>query len=175
MGKATNRNRKARIQVANVATHEPPADQLALERRAAMYGLTKEQAKDQRAATHIGRMTMRGELASEQYDGLQRMIALCAQYSQAMSTPGIPRFPKDGASAGDAESFERWCKDVRADYRAAVLDITKASNRLKINLWNAFSICALSDQATPFPNGELQVVANVLIDHFGIDAGRKAA
>jgi hypothetical protein len=178
MGKATNRNRKAKMQVANTGTSEPPADRVAIEARARVHGLTPEEAKDPLTATPHGRLFKRRQISEYQYNALEKMIALCGQHSQALSTPNRPNLPREAFTGGsDRESLDRWANAIIEAYDDAKAAVNDYSRRMRMALWTNFELACLDNGSKyqPRMDLELSVCANILADHFGIAKMDKAA
>jgi len=167
------RSRKARATVIS-SPREEPADKAALEARARVYGLTPEQAKDQRAGTAIGRLAITGRLTDEQYEGLRRLQDLHADYQSAIAAPGQPKRPKEAAGTLDDDGHAEWCASVRRRYRDAMNDLTDAEAVGRKALRYAFTMWVLNDTPDERCFAELQMAANVLSTHFMRERKRAA-
>lgn len=155
------------------AKSREPADKLALETRARMLNITKEQAKDQKAETFIGVLAIKGPhlegLSDAQYKALQRYISLRADMLRAIGAPGAGHAGEGPGTGGTeiSDSYVNWCKTVRINHRECEKAIYRAQeeNRRE-NLWAALDLCVHQDKHMNHLVGSLRLVANALSNHF---------
>jgi hypothetical protein len=155
------------------AKPKEPADKLALEVRARMLNITKEQAKDQKAETFIGVLAIKGPqldgLSDPQYKALQRYISLRSDMLRAIGAPNAGVSGEGPGTGGTeiSENYVNWCKTVRADHAECKKAIYRAQeeNRRE-NLWGALDLCVHQDKHMHHLVGSLRLVANALSNHF---------
>lgn len=155
------------------AKPKEPADKLALETRARMLNITKEQAKDQRAETFVGVLAIRGTkmdgISDPQFKALQRYSSLRADMLRAIGAPGAGHAGEGPGTGGTeiSEAYEKWCKTVRAGYAECQKAIYRAQDEnRKENLWGALDLCVHQDRHLSHMIGPLRLVANALSNHF---------
>lgn len=165
-----------------VSRSQDPADKLALETRARMLGLSLIDAKNQLAATWIGRLHMQYQaweardkghprppdsLSRREYDAATRYIALHNDRLKVIQAEGA-QYSGMGASE-DIEALERWGRRVNADYAEVRRAIQDAQDRTRSdNLWAALDHCILRDTELPYMVGTLRLLCNVLARHWGM-------
>lgn len=101
--------------------HETPREvtQTAMAYRQRQYGLTADQARDQRAATFIGRAVLKGEITPDQYDAANWFHEATLQYRNAMQSPGRMRGPSGFADV-ESHDYAAYCKEAIETYDAIV-------------------------------------------------------
>lgn len=147
-------------------TNEAP-DKVARDARMRLHGVSKEDASQPEAGTVIGRMKLTGELSKAQYEGLIRYSMTRERYMIAMGVPdslrtrsgGVMNVASDESDIGAVEAWGRVHK--------AVLEAQKQSNG---NLVAALNYMVTRDEYYAHMIGDLRVVSNALVRHYGIDA-----
>lgn len=154
---------------------------LAIDARQRLFGLSREEARDQRAGTFIGRLCLLSErgggITQLQYD------ALCAWEESARENSMVISGPKDDAAfdlnrvhgrAGDEDGGQSI--RVRARHRAAELAIMDKQAELRgtVNLFAALYECVQRDREHFHLLGDLRVAANALARHYGLEDRRAA-
>lgn len=148
-----------------------PADVVALDARRRHLGLTKDQAKDQKAGTFIGYLNLLGPtdgLSNAQYEGAINYINLREAYLRAINAPGRV---VDGAAGIPTteitEAYEDWVRGTKETYTACRDAIQEAQNEHRgCNLWAALDYCIHQDQRVNHMIGDLRLLTNALARFF---------
>lgn len=145
-----------------------PADVVALEARRRIWGLTEKEAKDQMAATFIGRLRLRRDLSEEQYNGALNAISLRNAYLRAIKAPGAKY---DGAGeAPDEDAYEDWASRTVAAYNAMRKGIQEAQNETRTdNYWAALDLVIYQDQPLEHMVGTVRSLCNFLARFFHVE------
>lgn len=150
-----------------------PADVVALEARRRHLGLTREQAKDQKAGAYIGYLNLIGKrdgLSNDQYDAAMEFQSLYQAFQRAIQSPG--RLLDSGSGTGSAEvteAYEQWAEKTKQSYMECREAIQEAQNEQRqTNLWAALDLCIIQDQRLPHMLGDLRILCNALARHFRI-------
>lgn len=150
-----------------------PADVVALDARRRHLGLTKEQAKDQKAGSFIGYLNLIGPddgLSDRQYEAATNYLNLRQAYLRAIKAPGFLVDGETGIPASDVtDAYEEWVmdtKEVYADCRKAIQEAQNENRRA--NLWAALDLCIHQDQAMYHMVGDIRLLTNALGRFFRI-------
>lgn len=149
-----------------------PADVVALDARRRHLGLTKEQAKDQKAGSFIGYLSLIGPrdgLSGSQYEAATNYLALRQAYLRAINAPGRVIDGVSTAAPDITEAYEEWVantKEVYADCRKAIEEAQNENRRA--NLWAALDLCIHQDQTVHHMIGDLRIVCNALARFFRV-------
>lgn len=150
--------------------HEP-ADIVAIEARMRMHGLTPEAAKDQKAATFIGRLSLAGNpdgINTTQYDALVSYRDLNAAHLRAIKAPNAA-LNNDAVSVfsdPDSPEYVEWVARTRTRWDACRKAVQEEQNYSRENLWGALQLCVIDDQEHYHLIGSLRIAANVLARFF---------
>jgi hypothetical protein len=140
--------------------------------RMRMHGLTEPQARDQKAATVVGRLWLTREISTAQYDASQELLRLHDAYKRAIRAPdGLRNTTNVGADDQDSDAYAEWCKAVIAKYQAADRAITHENMSLAnrgCNLQGAVYQLLTLDQAQAHLVPDFRVAMNAAVRHFGI-------
>ncbi len=150
-----------------------PADVVALDARRRQLGLSRDQAKDQKAGTFIGILNLMGArdgLSDDQYEAATNYLGLREAYLRAINAPGRVLDGEGSApSAEVSEAYEEWVsgtKEVYADCRKA---IQAAQNETRTeNLWAALDLIIIQDQHLHHMIGATRILCNALARFFRI-------
>lgn len=160
--------------------HEP-ADRVAIEARMRRLGLNAEDAKNQKAASFIGLLNMRGAddgLSDHQYDAAVAFQELHQAMQRSIQSPGAIYDPQAiGGAGSDPDAYEKWFKSVNQQYTDAGKAIMEAQFENKAeNLLAAVDFVLIRNEPWEHMVGATRIVCNVLARHFKIVEGsRKAA
>lgn len=159
---AASRNENGRISRA-----KEPADKLALAVRARMAGISLVEAKDQKAESFIGILSIRGEgnggITKAQYDALVEYRQLCQDHARACDTPGSHIAGEGTGGAFDLERHIRWCSSVKQRYDLMKRALYHAQEiHSKENLWGALDVCVRQDLRMWHLVGPLRLAANAV-------------
>lgn len=148
-----------------------PADVVALAARRRHLGITKDQAKDQKAGTFIGYLNLIGHtdgLSDHQYEGATNYLGLREAYLRAINAPGRVLDGATGMPATEiTEAYEDWVSGTKQSYAACRDVIQTAQNEHRgCNLWAALDLCIHQDQHMSHMIGDLRLLTNALARFF---------
>ena len=152
-----------------------PANMDAILLRMKMFGLSEKDARDQKAATFIGRLNLTDKkalISNAQYDAAVAFLEVYDRYKRAIGAPDASK--QSGGSAGGGESTEdyaRWCNTAKAKYDAAV-EAVRHEQSLFINrganLFAAIDYLVCRDEQHWHMVGDCRLALNALAHHFGL-------
>lgn len=159
-----------------VSRSRNPIDKLALEARAKMLGISVLDAKNQLAATYIGRLHMRYQawerrapkdvprpsecLSEREYKAATRFLELYNDRLKVVQAEGA-QYDKRPTGEADIDAMEAWAKRVNGEYQAVRDAIQEAQNvNRSENLWAALDYCLIRDQELPGMVGSLRILCN---------------
>ena len=161
-----------------------PIDKLALEARAKMLGITVLDAKNQLAATFIGRLDMQFEawekrgpkdkprpaecLSSREYSAAIRFLDLYNDRLKVVQAEGA-QYDHRPSGRTDIEAHEEWGAKINQEYVTVrkAIEAAQGENRTE-NLWAALDYCILRDQPMSHMIGALRILCNSLARHWKI-------
>lgn len=148
------------------------ADIVALQTRARHADITLDQAKDQKAATFIGILMIKGVkaggISSDQYDALEKYEAARQDFLRAINAPGAGIAAEGGGGGSEiSDGYIRWCSSARQrwDEILQALRLEQEGNRTD-NLVGALNACVSQGLRLPHLVGSLRIAANCLARHF---------
>lgn len=147
---------------------DPPADVIAKETRMRLFGLSKEQAGQPHANTAIGRLMLSGEISNDQFDALDRFIKSHETYMKAIQAPDSLKVPGSGGRAPDEDADTEWRLSVERRYKEARKAVRDAQNYCNGNLYAAIDYLGFRNEFHEHMIGDLRLVGNVLIRHYGL-------
>lgn len=165
-----------------ISRAKEPADMVALKARAMQAGITLAEAKDQKAATFIGILSIRGigngGITLAQYDALVEYQKIRADMQRAIAAPGSGTNGEGPGGGGSeiSQQYVTWCSTARQRYDEAkrAIGLEQEGNRTD-NLWGALDLCVHQDQRMWHLVGSLRLVANCLARHLrGLDRQARA-
>lgn len=153
--------------ISRAANANEAPDKVAREARMRLHGISKEDASQPEAGTVIGRMKLSGELSRAQYEGLTRYSMTRERYMLAMGVPDSLRTRSGGVmnvapDESDIGAVEAWGKVSGA--------VSAAQSQSNGNLVAALNFMVTKDEYYPHMTGDLRIVSNALVRHYGIDA-----
>ncbi len=201
MGKAKTKSQKRRgrpkkedvyrTESGQISRAKDPPSKLALEARARMHKISVERAKDQHAATYLGRLHMaymawkklyqewekRGRgmepsqpsqsISTRQYFALLQYRELHNDYLKAIGAPGAYYEPRLSANEGDDDATAEWRTSVITAHKDASEAIQQMQNAERShNLWAALDYCVLREEEHAYMIGALRELGNALSRHF---------
>ena len=143
--------------------------------RMKMFGLSEKDARDQKAATFIGRMNLmdkKGLISNAQYDAAVEFLGVYDKYKRAIGAPDATK--QSGGAGGGGEStedYERWCKNAKAKYDAAIEAVRETQNMHEnrgSNLFAAIDYVVCRDEQQWHMVGDVRLALNALAHHFGL-------
>lgn len=156
-----------------------PANMEAILLRMKMFGLSEKDARDQKAATFVGRMNLMDKkalISDAQYDAAQTYLELRNKYMRAISAPDASK-QSGGATAGmTSEEHTSWCQSQRAKYDAAI-EAVRAEQGLHenrgANMYAALDYIVVRDEQHWHMVGDVRLALNALAHHFGLQSRSK--
>lgn len=150
----------------------------ALEARMRIFGLTREQAMDQKAATNLGRLAMLGRgdgISADQYEAALRYLDVRNDYNKSLLSPGAYYEANGSVDSSDPEQYAAWCERVKLAYDGAHKAIQEAQNQHRNeNLWAALQYVIIKDKTMPHMLGAARLVCNALHRYFILDNKSKS-
>lgn len=150
-----------------------PADIVALDARRRHLGLTKDQAKDQKAGTFIGYLNLigyRDGISDGQYEAATQFLSLRDAYLRAIAAPGRIIDGDVGVSSDFiSEAYEEWVSDTKVAYgecRKSILN-AQGENRTA-NLFAALDLCLIQGQHMHHMVGDVRILCNALGKFFRV-------
>lgn len=146
-----------------------------------IFGLSEEDARDQKAATVIGRLYLTGELGKRPYsdhmwDAAQRLMELREAYKRAIKAPDALRNTVGaGGNAPETDAYASWCRNAIRQYEDATKAVSAENalfpNRGK-NFHAALDYLVFRDEFHQHLVGDCRLALNAL--HHHLTGGRKA-
>lgn len=159
-----------------VREQEQSAVSVAIEARKRIFGMTEQQARQQDAATVIGRMHMEGRLSREQVDTATRVLEVRNAWQRAMGVARDFVEPRPETAGSGQQTPDEWAKARKDDYAAMKAVIEEACYQYRTRLpEKAIELFVFRDIEAPFMDGELRTTLNMLHRHFFIARRQKAA
>jgi hypothetical protein len=148
-----------------------PADSVAIAARIRQMGVSESQAKDQKAGSFIGYLSMIGPrdgISEEQYEGAQEYIRFRERLLRAIKSPAAIYDPEATGAGGAeiSEAYERWCKTITQEWSTLRQEIQAEQNYCRGNLWAALQYVLIEDKPMHHMIGETRILCNVLARHF---------
>lgn len=151
-----------------------PANMEAILLRMKMFGLSEKDARDQKAATFIGRLNLTDKkalISNAQYDAAVAFLDVYDKYKRAIGAPDALK-QSGGIGGGEStEEYARWCHVARAKYDAAI-EAVRAEQGLHenrgANLYAALDYLVCRDEQHWHMVGDCRLALNALAHHFGI-------
>ena len=149
--------------------HEP-ANRLAIETRKRLFGLSEDDAMDQKSETFIGYLSLIGPrdgISEGQYQGAVQYLAFKARLSRSLKTPGA-LYDSEATGAGGeiTEAYEAWCKETLDEWKVIRAAIQAEQNYCRENLWAALQYVIIEGQRMFHMIVATRIVCNVLARHF---------
>ncbi|WP_323015813.1 hypothetical protein [Devosia sp.] len=151
------------------------ADGIAL--RMKVFGLTEQDARDQKAATYVGRLCLAGRrnnadgITDAQYEAALVWREAYENFQRAVKSPDALRTGVGGGDQGESEDYARWCKAAIARWKgiedAVRLEQGYHENR-GANMWAALDYLVGRDQQLPHMIGDLRLALNAIGHHMGM-------
>jgi hypothetical protein len=156
-----------------------PANMEAILLRMKMFGLSEKDARDQKAATFVGRMNLMDKkalISNAQYDAAVAFLELYDKYKRAIGAPDATK-QSGGATVGmSTEEHANWCNVQKAKYDAAIeavrIEQGLHENRGS-NLYAALDYLVCRDEQHWHMVGDVRLALNALAHHFGLQSRSK--
>lgn len=160
------RNDNGRI--SRAANPLPPADLVAKETRMRLFGVDMKDASDPAVNSVVGRLKLSGEISKDQHEALDRFIRSHEIYMKAINAPDSLKVPGAGGGALSDEDDTKWRLDVERAFKRARAAVREAQNHSNGNLYAAIDYLGFRNEFHAYMIGDLRVVGNVLVRHYGL-------
>lgn len=163
--------------IAKVGADEWEAMNTALMARWRVHGVPMDKLRDQMAGSFVGRLCLTGELSHQQYDAAQAYLADRRDYHMAIDAPKQMGAVDLNAVHGrnHHENVNRSRQSV-AKFEAAQVAVRNAQTILgnRGNLYAAIELCVIKEIELSHMVGDVRLVLNALVRHYGLDNRRAA-
>lgn len=135
------------------------------------FGLSEKDARDQKAATFVGRLQLTRVLNEAQYDAAVEYARVYEAYQRALKSPDGLRTSHGGGDQGESDTYTDWCARAIARYDAAMMAVRDEQNIYEnrgANLYAALDYIVCRDQQMWHLVGDCRIALNALAHHFGI-------
>ncbi len=156
-----------------------PANMEAILLRMKMFGLSEKDARDQKAATFIGRLNLTDKkslISNAQYDAAVAFLEVYDKYKRAIGAPDASK-QSGGVGGGEAtEDYARWCQAAKTKYDAAIEAIRVEQGIYEnrgANLYAALDYLVCRDEQHWHMVGDCRLALNALAHHFGLQSKPK--
>lgn len=151
--------------------------QVAIETRQRLFGLSEQDARDQKAATVLGRLYLTGELGKKpgcdaMWEAAQDLIRLRDAYHRAIKAPdALKNAVGAGGGLEETDSYAIWCRRVIDRYQGCIKAISDENaihaNR-GTNLHAAIDYIVFRDANLPHLVGDLRIALNAVSHHLTV-------
>lgn len=148
-----------------------------IETRMRMFGLSEKDARDQKAATYVGRLCLVGRKATTdgiteaQYEAASEYLAAYGNFQKAVKSPNALRTGSGGGDQGESADYENRCHRWVAKFeamRAAVAYEQAFHENRGANMFAAIDYLLVRDEMHPHMIGDLRLALNAVGHHLGI-------
>jgi hypothetical protein len=173
--KRTTSGRKSRAQDAYQEHLE------AIATRMRVFGLTEQDARDQKAATYVGRLYLTGQLGKKPYsdymwDAAQSYLTAYEHFQRAVKSPDALRTGVGGGDEGESETYARWCVAAVRKWEGITVAVREEQNLHRgANIYAALDYLVLRNQEFPHMVGDMRIGLNAVAHYLGILTRRAAA
>lgn len=146
----------------------------AIATRMRLFGLSEVDARDQKAATFLGRLYLTGELGKKpgsdaMWEAAQELLRMRDAYKRALKAPdALKNSVGAGGDLGETDAYVHWCRGVIGRYEAAVWAVS-AENALHehrgSNLYAAIDYIVFRDQPMAHMVGDVRIALNAVSHH----------
>lgn len=145
--------------------------------RMRVFGLSEQDARDQKAATYIGRLCLAGRKANAdgiteaQYEAASVWKEAYEGYQRAVKSPDALRSGVGGGDQGENDRYAARCQAAIAKFDG-IRDAVRAEQCLHenkgANMWAALDYLVGRDQQLPHMVGDLRLALNAIGHHMGM-------
>lgn len=147
--------------------------------RMRLFGLTEKDARDQKAATFIGRLCLTKAINQEQYDAALEYLRTYENYQRALKSPDALRSSNSGGASSESAEYDRWCRsaiDKWDSLTAAIRDVQCLHANRGSNIHAALDYIVGRDEELWHLVGDARLGLNAAAHHFGLlGKGKKRA
>ncbi|WP_108459180.1 hypothetical protein [Devosia naphthalenivorans] len=145
------------------------ADAIALRMR--VFGLTEKEARDQKAATYVGRLCLAGMrgttdgITRDQYDAAMSFREAYENFQRAVKSPNALATGTGGASGAEGPGYEQWCQNAIRKWdriQQAVQTEQGYHEHRGSNMWAALDYLVSRDEQHPHMVGDLRLALNAI-------------
>ena len=179
--KDDNMGRKRKPGVKRTATGRPSRSQDAYQEnidpiltRMRLFGLTEKDARDQKAATFIGRLQLTKVVSQVQYDASQEYLSAREAFQRAIKSPDALRSGSGGGDQGESDTYAEWCQRAIKRFEAAkkaVMDEQCILANRGRNLFAGLDYIVCRDEQQWHLVGDCRLALNALAHHFSGQKG----
>jgi len=145
--------------------------------RMKVFGLSEADARDQKAATYVGRLCLAGRKATTdgiteaQYEAALAYREAYEAFQRAVKSPDALRTGAGGAGGYEGSEYAQWCQRSVAKWegiqKAIQTEQGYHENR-GANMWAALDYLVGRDQQHPHMVGDLRLALNAIGHHLGM-------
>lgn len=145
--------------------------------RMRVFGLSEADARDQKAATYVGRLCLLGRkettdgITEAQYEAAMAYREAYEAFQRAVKSPDALRTGVGGASGPEAPEYAQWCQRQIEKWdgikKAVQLEQGYHENR-GANMWAALDYLVGRDEQHPHMIGDLRLGLNAIGHHLGM-------
>ena len=164
--KRTASGRKSRAAGANDENIEP------ILTRMRMFGLSEKDARDQKAASFIGRLQLTKVINHSQYDAAIAFFDIHDNYKRAISAPDGMKSSGGVGGGGGTDAHAAWCRGAILRYDRAVAAVQDEQNLLAnrgATMIAALDYLVLRNEQVWHLVGDCRLALNALAHHPGIE------
>jgi len=145
--------------------------------RMRVFGLSEKDARDQKAATYVGRLCLAGRrnstdgITDSQYEAAQAWREAYEGFQRAVKSPDALRTGVGGGDQGESEDYARRCRSAISRFenmQAAVRAEQSFHENRGANMWAAIDYLVVRDQPFPHMIGDLRLALNAVGHHLGL-------
>ncbi len=146
-----------------------------IQARMMRYGLSEANARDQKAATVLGRLQLSRTISQAQYEAGTTYLAAYGAYQRALKSPDALRTSTGAASrAEDSDEYARWCRGAIKRFEDAEKAITREQCFYRgSNLHAAIDYIVRRDQDFEHLYADCAIALDALVRHFGLVGGSR--
>lgn len=153
-----------------------------IQTRMRLFGLSEKDARDQKAATYLGRLYLTGELGRDRpyidamWDAAQEYLRVYEAFQRAVKSPDALRSGAGGGDQGESDNYAGWCQSAiqRKEAAERAIQVEQGIHR-GANLWAALDYIVVRNEQHPHMVGDARIVLNALAHHFGLLGKTKRA
>lgn len=145
-----------------------------IQTRMRLYGLSEKDARDQKAATYIGRLYLTGELGKRphsdaMWDAAQEYLRVYEAFQRAVKSPDALRSGAGGGDQGESDNYAGWCQSAIERHENAVKAVRREQELHRgANMWAALDYIIVRNEQHPYMVGDARLALNCLAHHFGL-------
>lgn len=144
--------------------------------RQRMFGLSEQDARDQKAATYVGRLSLANRknnadgITEAQYNAAQDYLKAYEAFQRAIKSPDALRAGEGAAGGPESEGYADWCHRAVARFEAMqkAIQYEQCLHRNRgANMFAALDYLLVRDEQHPHMIGDLRLALNAIGHHLG--------